>query len=90
MGSRQPPASNLQPHSSIRLAELMAALSLATDLGLGQPLEFALSACVLAVRLAEQSGYSLEARRGGTGPKNTIFFIASGCAIAYDAASSGP
>jgi hypothetical protein len=34
----------------IRLAELMAALSIATDLGMGQPLEFALCSCVPAVR----------------------------------------
>ena len=37
----------------IRLAELMAALSIATDFGMGQPLEFALQACVVAVRLGE-------------------------------------
>ena len=37
--------------TEIRLAELMAALSVATDLAMGQPLEFALSSCVLAVRL---------------------------------------
>src|SRR5690349_4325595 len=42
--------------SDIRLAELMAALSLATDLGMGQPLEYALCACVLAVRLGEAVG----------------------------------
>src|SRR5689334_13701658 len=42
--------------SDIRLAELMAALSLATDLGMGQPLEFALCSCVLAVRLGELCG----------------------------------
>lgn len=41
----------------------MAALSLATDLGMGQPMEFALSACILAVRLAEKCGYSEEALR---------------------------
>jgi HD-GYP domain-containing protein (c-di-GMP phosphodiesterase class II) len=34
----------------------MAALSLATDLGMGQPLEFALSGCVLATRLGESLG----------------------------------
>ncbi|HLO33456.1 MAG TPA: HD domain-containing phosphohydrolase [Anaerolineales bacterium] len=50
-------------HSGVRLAELMAALSLATDLGMGQPMEFALSACILAVRLAEKCGYSEEALR---------------------------
>lgn len=42
--------------SSIRLAELIAALSLATDLGMGQPLEYALCSCVLAVRLGEALG----------------------------------
>jgi len=42
--------------SDIRLAELMAALSLATDLGMGQPLEFALCSCVLAVRLGDLCG----------------------------------
>jgi HD-GYP domain-containing protein (c-di-GMP phosphodiesterase class II) len=41
----------------------MAALSLATDLGMGQPMEFALSSCLLAVRLAERCGYSEEALR---------------------------
>jgi len=46
-----------QKNSGVRLAELMAALSIATDLGLGQPMEFALSACVVAVRLAEKCGY---------------------------------
>jgi hypothetical protein len=40
----------------IRLAELMAALSVATDLGTGQPLEFAQCACVLAMRLGERLG----------------------------------
>jgi HD-GYP domain-containing protein (c-di-GMP phosphodiesterase class II) len=49
--------------SGVRLAELMAALSLATDLGMGQPMEFALSSCILAVRLAEKCGYSDEALR---------------------------
>src|SRR5690348_771191 len=44
--------------SGLRLAELMAALSLATDLGMGQPLEYALSVCVLSVRLGEALGLS--------------------------------
>src|SRR5215470_1923241 len=42
--------------TDIRLAELMAALSLATDLGMGQPLEWALCSCVLAVRLGDALG----------------------------------
>ncbi len=56
--------SNRSPNDSgVRLAELMAALSIATDLGLGQPPEFSLSACVLAVRLAEKCGYRQETIR---------------------------
>src|SRR4051794_19312221 len=52
MQHHQPPAPD------IRLAELMAALSIATDLGMGQPLEFALQSCVLSLRLAEKLGFS--------------------------------
>ncbi len=40
----------------LRLAELIAALSPATDLGMGQPMEHALRACLLAVRLGEALG----------------------------------
>ena len=50
-------------NSGVRPAELMAALSIATDLGLGQPMELALSSCIVAVRLAEKCGYSKEALR---------------------------
>ncbi|MFD3593727.1 HD domain-containing phosphohydrolase [Nocardia sp. NPDC058640] len=42
----------------LRLAELIASLSLATDLGLGQPQEHVLRQTVLAVRLAEAAGLS--------------------------------
>jgi hypothetical protein len=49
--------------SGIRLAELMAALSLATDLGMGYPLEQALCSCVLSVRLGEALGLSDEELR---------------------------
>ncbi|HEY3463010.1 MAG TPA: HD domain-containing phosphohydrolase [Gaiellaceae bacterium] len=44
----------------IRAAELVGALSLATDLGTGQPLEHALRTGVLAVRLGELAGASAE------------------------------
>jgi hypothetical protein len=47
-----------EPTTDICLAEVLAALSIATDLGMGQPLEFALQSCVLALRLAEQLGFS--------------------------------
>jgi HD-GYP domain-containing protein (c-di-GMP phosphodiesterase class II) len=43
---------------SIRAAEVVGALSLATDLGTGQPLEHALRTAVLAVRLGQLAGAS--------------------------------
>ncbi|MGH2821626.1 MAG: HD domain-containing phosphohydrolase, partial [Thermoleophilaceae bacterium] len=42
--------------SQVRLAELVASLSLATDLGLGQPMEHILRSCVLGLRIAEDVG----------------------------------
>jgi len=45
---------------NLRLAELMAALSLATDLGMGQPLEQALRTCLVALGLAERLGVAGE------------------------------
>jgi HD-GYP domain-containing protein (c-di-GMP phosphodiesterase class II) len=48
------------PDDHIRLAELMASLSLATDLGLGQPLEQQLRVCLLALELAERLGCTPE------------------------------
>ena len=44
----------------IRAAEVVGALSLATDLGTGQPLEHALRTAVLAVRLGELAGATAE------------------------------
>src|SRR5688572_11403616 len=40
----------------VRLAELLAAISLATDLGMGQPLEQALRTCLIALGLGERLG----------------------------------
>lgn len=44
---------SMSDHSTtdLRLTELLAALSVATDLGMGQPLEFAMQSCALALRL---------------------------------------
>ncbi|HJT36866.1 MAG TPA: HD domain-containing phosphohydrolase, partial [Actinomycetota bacterium] len=39
--------------SGVRLAEVVASIALAADLGLGQPLEFVLRTCVVAMRFAE-------------------------------------
>ncbi len=41
-------------------AELLGALSLASDLGTGQPLEHALRTCLLAVGLGERAGLGLQ------------------------------
>src|SRR5919201_3188797 len=42
--------------SRVRLAELVAALSLGVDLGFGQPMEHVLRQCLIALRIAERMG----------------------------------
>jgi len=49
-------------HPPVRLAELVAALSLGIDLGFGQPMEHVLRQCLIALRLAEQLGLDEESR----------------------------
>jgi hypothetical protein len=46
----------------VRLAELVAALSLGIDLGFGQPMEHALRQCLIALRLAKRIGLDEERR----------------------------
>jgi len=41
-------------HNTIRLAEVLAALSLATNLGAGRSMGFAMRACILGMRMAEE------------------------------------
>ncbi len=48
--------------SGVRLAELVAALSLGIDLGFGQPMEHVLRQCLIALRIAEQAGLDEEQR----------------------------
>jgi len=48
--------------SGVRLAELLAVLSLGADLGMGQPMEHALRQCVIALRLGDRIGISEEER----------------------------
>ena len=48
---------------SVRLPELIAALSLATDLGLGEPMEHVLRSCLISMRLGERIGLT-DAERG--------------------------
>ena len=54
---------------NLRLAEFLAALSLATDLGMGQPLEQALRTCLIALALG---------RRLGLGPDDLsdVYYVA--------------
>jgi HD-GYP domain-containing protein (c-di-GMP phosphodiesterase class II)/DNA-binding CsgD family transcriptional regulator len=48
---------------TLRLAELLASVSLATDLGTGQPLGHALRTCTIATALAEAMGCGSEEKR---------------------------
>ena len=48
--------------SGLRLAELLAAFSLATDLGMGQPMEHVLRSWLIAARLGERLGLETETR----------------------------
>ena len=45
-----------EAHQGIRLAELLAVLSLGTDLGMGQPMEHLLRQCLISLRLADRLG----------------------------------
>jgi HD-GYP domain-containing protein (c-di-GMP phosphodiesterase class II) len=47
----------------VRLAELVATLSLGTDLGLGQPMEHVLRQCLIALRMGERLGLDEADRR---------------------------
>jgi hypothetical protein len=51
-----------EPAPRVRLAELVAALSLGIDLGFGQPMEHVLRQCMIALRLAECVGLKEEER----------------------------
>jgi HD-GYP domain-containing protein (c-di-GMP phosphodiesterase class II) len=53
--------------SRVRLAEVVALLSLGTDLGLGQPMEHMIRACLLALRLAERLGF-------GEGERAVVYY----------------
>src|SRR5437870_4928416 len=50
--------------SGVALAELVAAFSLATDLGLGQPMEHVLRSWVIAARLGDHVGLKPDDRSG--------------------------
>src|SRR5256885_2694860 len=48
---------------AVRWSELMSAISLATDLGMAQPLESGLATCLVATALAARLGLDLPARQ---------------------------
>jgi len=56
--TRTPP----DPGKGLRRAELLAAISLAIDLGLGQPMEHMLRSSLLATRIAERMGLDPQQR----------------------------
>jgi HD-GYP domain-containing protein (c-di-GMP phosphodiesterase class II) len=49
-------------YGPVRLAELVAALSLGVDLGFGQPMEHVLRQCLIALRMAERLGLDEQER----------------------------
>jgi HD-GYP domain-containing protein (c-di-GMP phosphodiesterase class II)/DNA-binding CsgD family transcriptional regulator len=55
--------------ADVRLAELVAALSLGVDLGFGQPMEHVLRECLIALRLAERIGL-------GDAERSTVYYAA--------------
>jgi hypothetical protein len=57
------PCSAEYAERGVRLAELFGTLSLATDLGMGQPMEHALRSCLLAVRFGASLGLDDRALR---------------------------
>src|SRR5436190_7041556 len=58
-----------EDETRVRLAELVAALSLGIDLGFGQPMEHVLRQCLIALRLAERVGLS-------EGERATVYYTA--------------
>src|SRR4051812_20133281 len=56
------PSAGRPDRTHIRLAELVAALSLGIDLGFGQPMEHVLRQCLISLRLAEAIGLDGEQR----------------------------
>jgi HD-GYP domain-containing protein (c-di-GMP phosphodiesterase class II) len=55
--------------AEVRLAELVAALSLGVDLGFGQPVEHVLRECLIALRLADRLGL-------GDAERSTVYYTA--------------
>src|SRR5438132_3846257 len=59
---RVKPEASRDADSGVELAEVVASIALAADLGAGQPLDHVLRSCVIATRFAEHIGLSSEDR----------------------------
>jgi HD-GYP domain-containing protein (c-di-GMP phosphodiesterase class II) len=57
------PGMALVSDAQVRCSELMAAISLATDMGMGVPLETGLATCLIATSLADRLGTGLPVRQ---------------------------
>ena len=56
------PPTSASGQQGVRLAELLAVLSLGADLGMGQPMEHAMRQCLIALRLGERLGLDEQER----------------------------
>ncbi len=54
--SQFPAGMHIRPEASIRVSEIISALSYALDLTEGQPMGHSVRACIIGMRLAEQIG----------------------------------
>jgi HD-GYP domain-containing protein (c-di-GMP phosphodiesterase class II) len=85
--------------SSVRLAELVASLSLATDLAMGHALEHGLGVCLLGIGLGEEAGldddelgrvwYSALLRHSGCTADNHVLAALVGDEISFSAGAAG-
>lgn len=57
------PLASKAPEEGMRMAELLASLSFAIDLGVGMPMEWVLRACLVSMRLGEAAGLDPARRR---------------------------
>ena len=62
MGGVRPTGTLHGSTKGLRKAELLAAISLAIDLGLGQPMEHMLRSSLIATRIAERMGLDAQQR----------------------------
>ena len=63
ISSVNPDDTTLSPSESVRVSEVLAALSFALDLTEGQPMGHALRTCLIGLALGEKLGLTLEERR---------------------------